>query len=139
VKEFVKKVNLAENIDMSTVTISKDHYYPKAYVIDLPLDSTPDHAWLDIFESVWGATRRMWDRKLFVVGNNLRLATTTENIEDKLDWAKAVVQQTNKSVDEYNVQAASREAQMGRESEERALEEKEKVVGIIKGYFEKGV
>jgi len=139
VKEFVKKVNLVEGIDMSTVTISKDHYYPKAYLIDLPLDSTPDHAWLDLFEGVWGTTRRMWDRKLFVVGDKLRLVTTTENIEDKLDWVKVVVQQTNKSVEEYNVQAASREAQRSRESEERALEEKEKVVGMIKGYFEKEV
>lgn len=138
-KEFIKKVNLAEGIDMSTVAIHKDHYYPKAYVIDLPLDSTPDHAWLDLFERVWSVTRRMWDRKLFVVGDKLRLVTTTENIEDKLDWVKVVVQQTNKSVDEYNLEAISREEQRSEESEARALAEKEKVVGVIKGYIEKSV
>lgn len=136
-KEYAKKVNLAEFIDISTVTITRDHYYPNAYIIDLPLDSTPDHVWIDIFEHTWELTRRMWDRKLYVMGDKLRLITTPDNIEDKLDWVKAIIQQTNRSVEEYNKEAAALEAQKSEESEKKALEEKEKVVGIIKGYFEK--
>jgi hypothetical protein len=42
------------------------------------------------------------DRKLFVVGEKLRLVTTINDIEDKLDWVRQVIERTNRDIDEYN-------------------------------------
>ena len=76
---------LSESIDADTVAISKDHYFANAFVVDLPLGTVPDHVWQDIFEREWKSGRHLWDRKLFVVGEKLRLVTTVNDIEDKLD------------------------------------------------------
>ena len=81
--------------------ISKDRYFADAYVIDLPLDSVPNHVWQDVFDREWKSSMHLWDRKLYVIGDNLRLLTTKDNIEDKLDWVKQIIERTNKLVDEY--------------------------------------
>jgi len=86
VKEEAKKVKLKENIDVSTLDINRDSYFRSAYFIDLPLDSVPDHAWQDILDREWRASLRLWDRKLFVVGDRLRLVTSIDDIEGKIDW-----------------------------------------------------
>lgn len=31
-------------MDADRIYITKDHYFKNAYIIDLPLDATPDHA-----------------------------------------------------------------------------------------------
>jgi len=100
-KEIAKKVKLSKPFDVDKITIKSDRYFPNAYIIDLPLDSTPDHVWQDIFEQKWKSSRHLWDRKLFVMGDRLRLVTTSDEFGDKLDWIEQVIQETNKGIDEH--------------------------------------
>jgi len=122
-KELAKKVKLQDFVDAENVSISKDHYFSNAYVVDLPLQAVPDHAWQDIFDREWKSTRHLWDRKLFVIGDKLRLVTTLEDIEAKFEWVKQVIEQTNKAIDEYNREAEAREAQLEDEKRTRVPEE----------------
>jgi hypothetical protein len=133
VKELVKKVKLQEPIDIDKINIVKDHYFSNAYIIDLPLDSTPDHAWQDIFEREWTTSRDLWERKLFVMGNKLRLIATTNQIEDKIDWVKQVIARTNEDIDEYN-QTALVEKQLKKQT----FEEDETSIETIKELLRKG-
>jgi hypothetical protein len=101
-KQIVKKVKLLTPFDVENITINRDRYFSNAYIIDLPLDSIPDHIWQDIFERTWKSSRHLWDRKLFVIGDRLRLVTTANEFGDKLDWIEEVINETNKNIDEYN-------------------------------------
>jgi len=129
-KETVKQVKLLEPVDVDNITIKRDHYFRKAYIIDLPLDSTPDHVWQDIFEREWKSSRHLWDRKLFTIGDKLRLVTTANEIAEKLDWVKQVLEQTNKGIEEYNREAEAREAQMDEQVKKQMLEKEAKVEEI---------
>lgn len=125
-KEVAKKVKLLKPVNVDKVRIKQDHYFPNAYVIDLPLDSTPDHVWQDIFEREWKSSRHLWDRKLFVVGRNLRLLTTAYDVKEKLDWVKEIIERTNKGIKEYNreleARAAQKEEQLKRQEESANVE-----------------
>ena len=101
-KELAKKVKFSESIDVDKINIVKDHYFPNAYIIDLPLNSIPDHAWQDVFEREWKMSRRLWERKIFVMGDKLRLITTPNELAEKLDWVKQIIERTNKAIEEYN-------------------------------------
>lgn len=98
----VKEVHLKESLKIENITIRKDHYFPNAYVVDLPLDSEPDHVWQDIFEREWRTSMHLWDRKLFLIGDTLRLVATPEDMEEKISWVKEVIAATNKGVEDYN-------------------------------------
>ena len=100
-KEIAKKVKLSKPFDVEKITIKIDRYFPSAYIIDLPLDSIPDHIWQDIFERTWKSSRHLWDRKIFVMGDKLRLVTTANEFGDKLDWIDQVIKETNRAIDEY--------------------------------------
>jgi len=129
-KEIVKQVKLLEPVDVDNITIKRDHYFRRAYIIDLPLDSTPDHVWQDIFEREWKSSRHLWDRKLFVVSDKLRLVTTANGIEEKLDWVKQVLEQANKGIEEYNRETEARDAQMDEQVKRQMLEKEAKVEEI---------
>jgi hypothetical protein len=101
-KERVKKVRLSEPFDVDKITIRRDRYFPNAYIVDLPLNSMPEHIWQDVFERSWKSSRHLWDRKLFVIGDRLRLVTTANEFDDKLDWIEQVIAETNKNIDEHN-------------------------------------
>jgi hypothetical protein len=111
-REMAKKVRLSGSFDADAVAISKDHYFANAFVVDLPLETVSDHVWQDIFEREWKSGRHLWDRKLFVVGEKLRLVTTVNDIEDKLDWVRQFIERTNRDIDEYSQESAAREAQI---------------------------
>jgi hypothetical protein len=100
--EVVRKIALLKPFNVDNINISKDHYFRNAYIVDLPLDSAPEHIWLDIFEQKWRSSRHLWDRKVFVIGDKLRLVTTVDEFGEKLDWVEHVIRETNKAVDEYN-------------------------------------
>lgn len=136
-KELAKKVKLQDFVDVNNIAISKDHYFSNAYVVDLPLQAVPDHAWQDILDREWKSTRRLWDRKLFVIGDKLRLVTTLEDIEAKFEWVKQVIEQTNKAIDEYNREAEAREAQLEDEKRTRVLEEEEAGIDSIRDTLRK--
>jgi hypothetical protein len=129
-KEVAKKVKLKEYVDANTITINRDGYFRSAYVIDLPLDSVPDHAWQDILDREWRASLRLWDRKLFVVGDKLRLVTTLDDIEGKLDWMKQVIERTNEGIDEYNKEINARKAQKEEETHKQIREEQASIDSI---------
>ena len=126
-KETGTKVKLLKPFDVDLITIRKDRYFTNAYLIDLPLDSIPDHVWQDIFERTWKSSRRLWDRKLFVVGEKLRLATTANEFPDKLDWVEEVINKTNKEIDKYNRLAQLEEDRKTEEIKRISQEEKAKV------------
>lgn len=136
-KELAKKVKLKEFVDVNNIAIGKDHYFSNAYVVDLPLEAVPDHAWQDVFDREWKSTRHLWDRKLFVIGDNLRLVTTLEDIEDKFEWVKQVIERTNKAIDEYNREAEARETQLEDEMRGRAMEEEKTGVDAIRDTLRK--
>jgi len=102
-KEIAKKIKLLKPFDVDEITIKRDRYFSNAYIIDLPLDSMPDHVWQDIFERTWKSSRHLWDRKLFVISDKLRLVTTADEFGDKLDWIEQVIKETNKGIDEHNL------------------------------------
>jgi hypothetical protein len=124
--EKVKKVKLLKPFDANKISIEKDEYFHDAYIVDLPLESVPDHVWQDIFEREWKSSRHLWDRKLFIVGDKVRLITTEEDFEEKLDWVENVINQTNKAIDEYNLSvAAAKEVETRKAAwEERATIER---------------
>ncbi|MDH7476945.1 MAG: hypothetical protein QHH17_01000 [Candidatus Bathyarchaeota archaeon] len=100
--EKAKKINLLKPFDVSKISIEKDRYFHGAYIVDLPLETIPDHIWQDIFEREWKSSRHLWDRKLFIIGDKIRLITTEDDFKEKLDWIEHVINQTNKAIDEYN-------------------------------------
>ncbi|MEM3770393.1 MAG: hypothetical protein QXG76_04325 [Candidatus Bathyarchaeia archaeon] len=100
--EKAKKVNLLKPFDASKISIERDRYFHDAYIVDLPLEAIPDHIWQDIFEQEWRSSRHLWDRKLFIIGEKIRLVTTEDDFKEKLDWVEHVINQTNKAIDEYN-------------------------------------
>lgn len=136
-KDFVKKVRILEPLNIENITIERDHYFPNAYVIDLPLDSAPDHIWQDIFEREWKSSRHLWDRKIFVVNDRLRLVTTAHDVEDKLDWVKQVLERTNISIDEYGKEAEARMAQTEDRETIRAPEDEKTSVDAIRDTIRK--
>lgn len=131
-KEPTRKVILLEPIDVDKIRIDRDHYFPGAYVIDLPLDSTPGHVWQDIFEREWKLSRQLWDRKLFLIGDKLRLLTSPDNIREKLDWIEDVLEHTNASVEAYNREATALEAETAKQARERILGEDESTTRMIR-------
>ena len=48
------------------------------------------------------ASLDFWERKVFIVGKELKLVTTPNNIEEKLDWTEKIVAAANRRVEEYN-------------------------------------
>jgi hypothetical protein len=122
--EYARKVRLVKPIDVEKITITRDRYFANAYIIDLPLDAVPDHVWQDIFEREWRASRHLWDRKLFVLGDRLRLVTSMDGLEEKLNWVKQVIERTNKLVDEYDREAQAHLIQMEEQKDRAVLEDK---------------
>lgn len=108
-EETGAKVKLLKPFDVDLINIRKDRYFTNAYLIDLPLDSIPGHAWQDIFERTWKSSRHLWDRKLFVLGEKLRLVTSTDEFESKLDWVEQIIKETNKGIEEYNLAIKKKE------------------------------
>jgi hypothetical protein len=132
--EKAKKVKLLKPFDASKISIEKDSYFHDAYIVDLPLEAMPDHIWQDLFEREWKASRHLWDRKLFIIGDKIRLITTEEDFEEKLDWIERVIDQTNKAIDEHNrsVEAAKELERKKAAWEERATIERMREILIKK-------
>jgi len=125
-KEIVRKVTLLKPFDVDKIAIDRDHYFRSAYVVDLPLNLTPDHVWQYILEQKWKSSRHLWDRKLFVVGDKLRLVTTEDEFGEKLDWIEQVIDETNKAIDKYN-----RAAQVAEETPKQQIwEERARAEGL---------
>jgi hypothetical protein len=129
-KEKARKTVIIEPLDAEKVNVSRDHYFPDAYVIDLLLDSTPDHIWLDIFEREWKTSRQLWDRKIFIIADRLRLITTAYELEEKLDWVKQVVARTNAGVAKYNRELVLQVAQLKGQLRKQTVKEDEEKASL---------
>jgi len=103
-----RKVNL-KPVDPDNLKIEKSALLSGAYVFDLELDSTPDHHWILAFEAERQASRYMSARTpVAVVGNKLEVLTLPDQIKDKVEWIKGLVDSTNKSIEKYNEQIKQR-------------------------------
>ena len=100
--EPVGKVNIKQPVDPEKVLIQKDPFHPTAYIISLPLDSEPSYVWLTLFDQVLWSSLDFWDRKVVIVGRELKLAADPEGVREKLHWLEGLVLATNKRVEEYN-------------------------------------
>ena len=100
--ELARKVNIKHPIDPRNVTIYEDPFYPNAYIIALPLDSDPSYVWLTLFEQELWSSLDFWDRKIVIVGREIRLVSTRDRVGDKLGWLQERINGTNRKVDEYN-------------------------------------
>jgi hypothetical protein len=99
-----RKVNL-KPVDPDKLKIEKSALLPRAYVFDLELDSTPDHHWILAFEAKRQASRRMHaSTPVAVLGNKLEVATLPDEIRDKVEWIKGLVDSTNNRIENYNEQ-----------------------------------
>ena len=137
-KEIAEKVKLLKPFDVDKITIKIDRYFPNAYVIDLPLDSMPDHVWQFIFEQKWKSSRHLWDRKVFVIGDKLRLVTTVDEFGGKLNWLEQVIKETNKAIDEYkHAGLIEEERRIEKELDKQALWEEKARVEMIKTVLRK--
>jgi hypothetical protein len=136
--EVAKKVNLLKPFDVDQVNIKQDVYFVNAFLIDLPLNATPDHVWQDVFEQKWKASRHLWDRKLFVIGNKLRLVTAADDFESKLNWVERIIEETNKTIEEYLLGLQQNEERRIKEEvhKQTAWEEKARIE-IIKDILRK--
>jgi hypothetical protein len=133
VKEEIKEVKLLKPFDVDKIIIKRDGYFTNAYIIDLPLDSMPDHVWQDIFDRTWKSSRHLWDRKLFVLSDKLRLVTSVDEFEDKLNWIEQVIKETNKAINEYNRGAQEEEkARIEEEIEKQKLWEEKASIEMIR-------
>jgi hypothetical protein len=100
--ELSEKVKIKHPINPDSVSIQKDPFYPSAYIIALPLDSEPSYVWQRLFEQELWCSLDFWDRKVVIVGTELKLVTTRNRVGEKLGWLEDLVMGTNKRVEEYN-------------------------------------
>jgi hypothetical protein len=96
------KAKIKHPIDPEKVKIERDPLYPTAYIIALPLDSEPSYIWQRLLEQELWSSLDFWDRKVFIVGKELKLVTTRDRVGEKLGWLEDLVLSTNKRVEEYN-------------------------------------
>lgn len=100
--ELGRKVNIQRPVDVHSIVIQRDPIRPNAYVISLPLDSIPSYIWQTFFEQEMRSSLDFWERKAVIVGKELKLVTTPNNIEEKLVWLEKLVAAANRRVEEYN-------------------------------------
>ena len=96
-----KTIKFLKPFDASKISVNEHPAFSDVYVVELPLDSVPDETWRDTFEEKWRSSRDLWDRKICLVNNKIKLLSTADYFDEKLDWIERVVDDTNKAVKEY--------------------------------------
>jgi len=87
---------------VSKININEHPNFSGVYIVELPLDSVPDENWREAFEQKWRSSRDLWDRKICLIDNKVRLLSTADHYTEKLDWIERLVNDTNKMVKEYD-------------------------------------
>jgi len=95
-------IKFLKPFDVSKININEHPNFSGVYVVELPLDSIPDENWREAFEQKWRSSRDLWDRKICLIENKVRLLSTADYFEEKLDWIERLVDDTNKMVKEYS-------------------------------------
>jgi hypothetical protein len=102
VQSLIKPIKFLKPFDASKISINEYSNFSDVYVVELPLDSTPDKNWRDIFEQKWRSSRDLWDRKIYLINDKIKLLSTVDYFDEKLDWMERIIDDTNKAVEEYN-------------------------------------
>ena len=97
---MAKSVRIMTPFDTSRICVSQNPTFPDAYFVDLPLDSVPDQEWQDAFELKWKSSRDLWDRKLWLIDDKVRLVTMADGFVEKLDWVEKTIDETNNAIEE---------------------------------------
>jgi hypothetical protein len=97
---MAKSVRMVTPFDTSKICISQNPTFPDAYMVDLPLDSVPDQEWRDAFDLKWKSSRDLWDRKLWLIDDKVRLVTTADGFVEKLEWVEKTIDGTNNAIKE---------------------------------------
>jgi len=101
-EKLIKPIKFLKPFDASKISIAEHPNFSEAYIIELPLDSIPDESWKETFEQKWRISKDLWDRKICLINDKIRLFTTADYFEEKLDWIERVIEDTNKTAKEYN-------------------------------------
>jgi hypothetical protein len=97
---MIKNVRIMTPLDASRICVSQNPGFPESYIVDLPLDSVPDSEWCDTFDLKWKSSRDLWDRKLLLIDDKVRLVTTADGFVEKLEWVEKTIEETNDSISE---------------------------------------
>jgi hypothetical protein len=84
--------------DTSRICVSQNPTFPDAYIVDLPLDSIPNQEWRDAFDLKWKSSRDLWDRKLLLIDDRVRLVTAADGFVEKLEWVEKTIDETNDAI-----------------------------------------
>jgi hypothetical protein len=95
---MVKNVQIMTPLDASKICVSQNPSFPESYIVDLPLDSMPDSEWRETFDLKWKSSRDLWDRKLLLIDDKVRLVTTVDGFVEKLDWVEKTIGETNNAI-----------------------------------------
>lgn len=117
-RSMAKSVHIMAPFDISRICISQNPAFREAYIVDLPLDSVPDEEWKDAFELKWKSSRDLWDRKLSLVSDKVRLVTSADQFVEKLEWVERTIDDTNKAIKEQ-VYLIEKEKEMIRDATAR--------------------
>jgi hypothetical protein len=101
--------------DTSRICVSQNPAFPEAYIVDLTLDSVPDEEWRDAFVIKWKSSRDLWDRKLLLINDKVRLVTTADGFVEKLEWVEKTIDDTNDAIKEQ-IRLIEKEKEMIRDA-----------------------
>lgn len=97
----------------------KSDEFEEAYTVELELDSTPDSIWVLIFNSEHKASLFMMKRPVTVLGNKLRVVTSThDDLKNELEWVRELINTTNQKWEQHN-----REVDQGKKQKKTKEEE----------------
>jgi hypothetical protein len=123
---------------VNKIIINQHPNFSEVYIVELPLDSTPDENWKDTFEQKWKSSRDLWDRKIYLVNDKIKLLSTVDYFDEKLDWMKKMIDDTNRSIEEYNqVVEKERELIKGETATQLLQMEKNKANAIMNAILRK--
>ena len=112
---MAKSVRIVTPFDTSKISVSQNPTFPDAYIVDLPLDSVPDQMWRDTFDLKWKSSRDLWDRKLWLIDDKVRLVTMADGFVEKLEWVEKTIDETNSAIKEQS-KIIEKEKEMIREA-----------------------
>jgi hypothetical protein len=115
---MAKSVRIMTPFDTSRICVSQNPTFPDAYIVDLPLDSVPDQEWRNAFELKWKSSRDLWDRKLLLINDKVRLVSTADGFVEKLEWVEKTIDETNGAINEQ-IRLIEKEKEMIRDATTR--------------------
>ena len=130
--EKLLKVKINEQIDLDNIAIEKDDSLPMAFVFILPLNSKPSKHWKKFFKEEWKSSLYPSKREVKIMDDSLRITTTPDEIEGKIDWINGIIESTNNRIDKHN-----KELRKKKEIEEIRKKKEEEMIKRIRKQLKK--